>query len=182
MRVDRLHFLPCLGLRLLVLGIALMGAPSLGHAQQDSKPAIGTYASAADADRAIDMAATEIVQAEERYRVEERACYRKFLTTACVDAAASRRRAALAKWRSVGVEARAWLRKDKADRRDAALAKRRSEDEIDARDRAQEVSAREAAIERKRLSSEERQRQAEQAETAGPDTRGLKSERRLPQR
>ena len=183
MSVVRIRLSPYPILRLITLGMVLMtGIASLAHAQQANPPAPAPYTSAEEANRAIAKATDEIARAEEKYRTEERACYRKFLTTACLDAAASRRRAALANWRTVVVEAKAWLRKDKADRRDQALAQRRLEDDIDSRDRAQEVKAREAAIDRKRISSEERQRQAQQSEAAVPDTQRLKSARQLQQR
>ncbi|MDO9215696.1 MAG: hypothetical protein Q7U14_00405, partial [Lacisediminimonas sp.] len=102
----------------------------------------------------------------------------------CLDAATSRRRATLSALRSIEVGAKSWLRKDRADRRDQALAQRRMEDERDTREREGEVKAREAAIERKRLASEERQRQAPPPAAAVPDTdaQRLKSEPRLRER
>ncbi len=142
------------------------------------------FSSAEDADRAIDRVTAETARVEQAYVAEQRACYAKFLTTRCLDAAKDRRRAALAELRATDVAAKAWLRKDKADRRDEALSQRRIDDERDVREREQEVKAREAAQERKRLSSEERQQEAArvQSQAPAPDTRALKQEQRLQQR
>jgi hypothetical protein len=163
--------------------VLLAGSAVTAHAQQASKPALVAYQSVDEANRAIDKAAAETVRAEEDYRAEKRACYRKFLTTSCLDAATSRRRATLSALRSIEVGAKSWLRKDKADRRDQALALRRMEDERDDRERAGEVKAREAAIERKRLASEDRQRQAAPpADGPEAETQRLKAEPRLRER
>ncbi|MDO8301272.1 hypothetical protein [Lacisediminimonas sp.] len=184
MRTARQILSPPRFLQMVALAALLLaGIAPPGHAQAD-KPALVAYQSADEAIRAIDKAAADAVRAEEDYRAEKRACYRKFLTTACLDAATSRRRATLSALRSIEVGAKSWLRKDRADRRDQALAQRRMEDERDTREREGEVKAREAAIERKRLASEERQRQAPPPAAAVPDTEAqrLKSEPRLRER
>lgn len=140
--------------KFVLAGLLLLAAGGAG-AQEASR-----FSSPEQAQQLIDQITRERAEVEQRAVQDQRVCYDKFFTTNCLDAVRERRREALGKLRDSEVEARAWLRRDKADRRDAALEQKRVEDERDARERAADVKAREEALERKRLSSEERQRTA----------------------
>ncbi|MDB5796816.1 MAG: hypothetical protein JWP36_718 [Paucimonas sp.] len=153
-------------LRLLAAAALLAGASLAAQAQASANPSpqAGTegapvFASPEQARQAIEAVQVETDKVERAYQAERSACFRKFLTTACLDSATDRRRATLTRLRDTEVAAQAWLRRDKATRRDEALAQRRADDERDARDREQEIKTREAALERKRLASEQRQRE-----------------------
>src|SRR5205085_1876339 len=115
-------------------GLACGTAPA-----QQAQQAQPTYSSPEQAQQAIDQAVRERAALEERSVREQRLCYDKFLTTACLDRVRERRRVGMANLRDTEVAARAWLRKDKADRRDVALEEKRVADERDALERAADV-------------------------------------------
>ena len=130
------------------------------------------YRSAEEAEAAIARSTAQAAQVQQDYVNQSRVCYQKFFTTSCLDEAIERRRAALHTLKDTEVDARAWLRKNRAQQRDAALEEKRISDERDWQERQADIKAREEALERKRLSSEERQREVarRQAEQV-PDTR-----------
>ena len=165
---------------LAAVGILLLGAVSCAQRQVAPAPSapVHSFSSAAEANQAIDRVEKESAVIEQRYIDERSACFSRFLTTACLDAALDRRRSALSSLRDLEVQAKAWLRKDRADRRDEALARRRADDARDTQERAQQVKEREAAMERKRLDSEERQGQSRRSatDTVPP---GLRQDQRL---
>jgi colicin import membrane protein len=102
-----------------------------------------------DPDRA-DAALADITAQQEwvdsRYINDQRACYLKFFTTNCLEAARERHQAASVVLRPVEVEANAYLRRYKVQQRDAALAQRRDEDEADRARREQAQKEREAKL------------------------------------
>jgi colicin import membrane protein len=84
--------------------------------------------------------------ADSQYINDQRACYPKFFTTNCLDAARERHQAASVVLRPVEVEANAFLRRYKVQQRDLALAQRRDEDEADRARREQAQKEREAKL------------------------------------
>ncbi len=78
------------------------------------------------ADEALDAVRPVRARLEQTYLDEQAACYERFLVSACLAEAKDKRRKALQVVRRVEVEARAFLRKDKADERDRAVAERQA--------------------------------------------------------
>lgn len=84
----------------------------------------GTIQSTSVADQALTdvQKKRDIVEAE--FAEETRACYPKFFTTSCMDAAKDKRRSALAKIKRVEIEANAFKRRERVKERDKALAEK----------------------------------------------------------
>ncbi len=78
--------------------------------------------------RMADIALNELKpvreQIEQLYRDEQAACYERFLVSSCLADAKDKRRKSMQAVRRIEVEAKAFLRKDKADERDRAVAER----------------------------------------------------------
>ncbi len=89
----------------------------------------GSIESADAARKALTEVEAARAAVAERFTQEQNACYAKFFATSCMDAAKERRRAELEQLRSVEVDANYYLRKERADERDKALAQKRAEDE-----------------------------------------------------
>jgi colicin import membrane protein len=115
-------------------------APLLERYPADS---IQSPDAAKDALKEVDAAREHI---DERYALEQRACYPKFFTTACLDKVTERRRKDLAAVRPIEVEANAYLRKAKVVERDRKLAEKAAENEADAAQRAQQSTQHDAAV------------------------------------
>lgn len=98
----------------------------------------GSIQSNESADQALAAAAQERAKIEARFGVDERACLPKFFATSCLEDAKERRRADLAKVRTVEVEAKSFKRHARVAERDQALQERREEDEAEAPQRMQE--------------------------------------------
>lgn len=96
----------------------------------------GSIANVETADKALADVDRERKLVDARYMQEQADCYPKFFTTACLDEAKERHRAALAQLRTVEVEANAFKRKAKIIERDRSLEERRAQDEADAKQRA----------------------------------------------
>lgn len=99
----------------------------------------GSIASVEAADKALADVERERKLVDARYMQEQADCYPKFFTTACLDDAKERHRAASAQLRAVEVEANAFKRKAKVIERDRSIEERRAQDEIDAKQRALSV-------------------------------------------
>ena len=139
--------------------------PLLGRYPADS---IQSEENAKSALKEVDEARDRI---EQRYAREQRACYPKFFTTACLDKATERRRQDLASVRKIEVEAKAYLRKAKVVERDRKLAEKAAENEAGAAQRTQQSQQHEAAVQEHQAEIEQqaagkeaqRQKRAEQA-------------------
>jgi colicin import membrane protein len=77
---------------------------------------------------AADQALAEVRSAREKitpqFAAEERACYDRFFTNLCLDDVEERKRSAMQQLRRVEVEANAFKRRDKVERRDDRKAQR----------------------------------------------------------
>lgn len=140
-RVARL--LPACALMLSISACAqeaafVSGRQNAADAVAQRYPA-GSIANVETADKALADADRERKLVDARYMQEQADCYPKFFTTACLDEAKERHRAALAQLRSVEVEANAFKRKAKVIERDRSLEERRAQDEADAKRRALSV-------------------------------------------
>jgi colicin import membrane protein len=109
----------------------------------------GSIQSFEAADQALVAAARERTNIEARFGVDERACHPKFFATSCLEDAKERRRADLAKVRTVEVEAKSFKRHARVAERDQALQERREEEEAEAPQRLQEQIEHEARAARK---------------------------------
>jgi colicin import membrane protein len=104
-------------------------SPSLSVVQR--YPA-GSIQSVDAADHALAAVLKERSAIEAQFVARERACYPKFFTTACLNAAQEHRRSALAEIRVVEVEANAFKRRAKVAQRDKDLEDKRVEVEAEA--------------------------------------------------
>ncbi len=78
------------------------------------------------ADVALDELKPVREQIERLYRDAQAECYERFLVSSCLAEAKDQRRKSLQAVRRIEVEAKAFLRKDKADERDRAVAERQA--------------------------------------------------------
>ncbi|MEN3276436.1 MAG: colicin import rane protein [Massilia sp.] len=83
--------------------------------------------SVAQAEERLANVAAERAAIEARYAAREAVCYEKFFVNDCLDEARQRRRSALAVQRAVEVEAEYFIRKNKVDERDRAMAEAEAE-------------------------------------------------------
>lgn len=101
----------------------------LAHAQpastalQTHYPA-GSIQSEQQASAALSEVSTERKEIEQIFIEDKNACYDKFFVSSCLNSAREKRRMALRIVRKVEVEANAFMRKEKADERDRAVAER----------------------------------------------------------
>jgi colicin import membrane protein len=131
-----------------------------------------------DPDRAEAALADITVQQEwldTRYINDQRACYPKFFTTDCLEAARELHRSTSAALRPVEVEANAFLRRYKVQQRDLALTQRRDEDEADRMRRERAQKDRETKLTN---NAADKARKAGQP-AALPDDRVVRHEERL---
>jgi hypothetical protein len=103
--------------------------PNVQHVAPPSK-------SVAEADSKLAAATAQRAAIEAEFAASEQVCYDKFFVNNCLDKAREKRRSELAVVRSVEVEAEYFLRKEKADARDRALAEAQKEFDIEAAQRA----------------------------------------------
>jgi hypothetical protein len=97
-----------------------------------SVPALTPTRTVAQANLRLAGVERERAVIEARFAERERVCYDKFFVTHCLDEAKERRRTALAAQRAIEIEASHYLRQEKVEERDRALA------EADAQYKAQE--------------------------------------------
>lgn len=107
----------------------------------------GSIRSGETADQALAEVGKERARIEGRFADDERACYPKFFTSACLNAAKEQRRHALAQLRPVEVEANAFRRRSRVADRDKAIAEKQAGEAAEALNRAklQENNSSEAA-------------------------------------
>ncbi len=84
----------------------------------------GTIQSLSVADQALADAQKRRAIVESEFAEETRACYPKFFTTSCMDAAKDKRREALAKIKRIEIEADAFKRRERVKERDKALTEK----------------------------------------------------------
>ena len=85
-----------------------------------------SIASVPQADKALEEVKPVRELIERLYADEQAACYERFLVSSCLVDAKDKRRKSMQAVRRVEVEAKAFLRKDKADERDRAVAERQA--------------------------------------------------------
>lgn len=88
----------------------------------------GSIQSSETANRALIDVDRQRSVIDRKYGDEQRVCYEKFFATSCLDAAKERRRVALAKIRTVEIEANAFIRSERVVERDKKLAEKRAND------------------------------------------------------
>lgn len=121
----RSHRIPSLARRALLLPALAASAFAYGAALPlvEAYPA-GSIASVADAEEALRRTPDAYAGIGHQFAEEKAACYERFLVSACLAEAKQRQRDARSAVRKVEVEARAFLRKERAAERDRAVAER----------------------------------------------------------
>ena len=84
--------------------------------------AVAPTTSVAQAEERLANVLAERAAIESRHAAREVVCYEKFFVNTCLDEARERRRVALAAQRAVEIEAEYFLRKNKVEERDKAVA------------------------------------------------------------
>lgn len=102
-----------------------------------------TLNSVQTSNRALADVANAKAEVEARDLEQRRACYAKFFVNHCLDAAKEQRRLALKAIRPVDITANAFLRKDRADERDKALAVHDAQQPAEAAQKAQDQKEKE---------------------------------------
>lgn len=191
-------------LRALMLGLAL-AQPALAQqekpAQQPVPGAAPTPSAAArsvedmrtrypqgslDSVEAAEQAQVDVDSARAnlaaQFAVARNACYDRFFTNACINSAKEEQRAGLTVLRPIELEAGAFLRQARVDKRDKALEDLRIKSEAEAQERLklQQENEKAAARKAEQRASREQQRQAEEAARAGAvDDRVQRHEEKL---
>lgn len=154
------------------LMLASLAAATTVSAQQPAQaeptfnqryPAASIHSTEA-ADAALEAANKERAMLEDRYLDDQRACYKKFFVSSCLEAAKERNRASVKEVKEVEVVANAYKRQAKADERDKSLSEQRVKDEQDAARRAKDQQDKAAASARKVQESEAKQRSVAERE------------------
>jgi hypothetical protein len=96
------------------------------EAELVSRFPVRSITSVRQADTALEALKPVREQIENLYADEQAACYERFLVSSCLADAKDKRRKSLQAVRRIEVEAKAFLRKDKADERDRAVAERQA--------------------------------------------------------
>lgn len=120
MKTSRLPKFAVLSLSTLWIAAAIAG-PEAGLVERYPEKSI---ASVQQADLALGEVKPVREEIERIYADDRKACFERFLVSACLAEAKERRRLSMHAVRRVEVEAKAFLRKDKADERDRAVAER----------------------------------------------------------
>ncbi len=123
----------CRLLKLAVLSLSallpvLWAAPAMAgpEAELVARYPAKSIASVKQADTALDEVKPMREQIERLYLDEQAACYERFLVSSCLAEVKDKRRKSMQAVRRIEVEAKAFLRKDKADERDRAVAERQA--------------------------------------------------------
>ncbi len=103
--------------------LAIAHAQTASTALQIHYPA-GSIQSELQASAALLEVSTERKQIELIFSEDKNTCYEKFFASSCLNNVREKRRIALHIVRKVEIEANAFLRKEKADERDRAVAER----------------------------------------------------------
>ena len=182
----------------LLLGMAMPGwsqdappepatAPSApivtGEALYARYPA-GSIASVDTANAALDDTARERTRINTELVRQQRVCYQKFFVSSCLNKVAEVHRGESKKIKNIEIEANTYLRQDRADERDAALAEQRAKDLADAPRRAEEQRKNAEASANKIEESTRRSAEAEaraQQVNPTPDQRIADHEKKMQQ-
>lgn len=124
MTFERIAYLTLCGMLLQAAAgaaCARSAAPSLPEAYPP-----GSIASVAQAEDVLARAPQSYADISFQFAQEKAGCYDRFLVSACLADVQQRQRAARSAVRKVEVEARAFLRREKAAERDRAVAERES--------------------------------------------------------
>jgi colicin import membrane protein len=105
--------------------------------------------SIATADAVLLQASKERVLLGDRYIDDQRACFKKFFVSSCLEDAKERNRISIKQVREVEVVANEFKRQSKADDRDKSLSEQRIKDEQDAIRRARDQKDKQASSARK---------------------------------
>ncbi len=121
----RSHRIPSLARRALLLPALAASALACSAALPlvEAYPA-GSIVSVSDAEEALRRTPEAYADIGQRFADEQAACYERFLVSACLAKVKQRQRDARSAVRKVEVEARAFLRKERAAERDRAIAER----------------------------------------------------------
>ncbi|QAU34879.1 hypothetical protein [Janthinobacterium sp. 17J80-10] len=117
-----------------------------------------------------------------QFAIARNDCYDRFFTNSCINSAKEAQRAGLAVLRPIELEANAFLRQARVDKRDHALQELRLKSEREAQERqlVQQDNEKEAARKAEERAGREQQRQADQATRAGmTDNRVQQHEEKL---
>ncbi|ABR90886.1 Uncharacterized conserved protein [Janthinobacterium sp. Marseille] len=79
------------------------------------------------AERAVAEVTKARADIEERFAADQRACYKKFFTTSCIDKIKEQRRIDLASIKPIEIEANSYIRHAKVDERDRRLAEKNAQ-------------------------------------------------------
>lgn len=158
----------CTAFLLALLPLAATAAEQVygtpGKPTFDQRYPSGSIRSVESADDVLSEASTERDVIADQYIDDQRACYKKFFVSSCLEDAKERNRVAVKQVRDVEVEANAYKRQDKADERDKSLAEQHAKDEQDAARRMQDQKEKEAASARKIKESASKQQQVSDRE------------------
>lgn len=122
----------------------------------------GSIKSGEIAQKALAEAAQDRDALGIRYIIDQRACYKKFLVSSCLEEAKQRKREAEGNIKKVEIEANTYQRQANVDERDQALAEQRQKDQEDAARRLQEQKQKEADSARKVQESDAKRQQVQQ--------------------
>lgn len=144
----------------------------------------GSIASVAAANAALDDTARERTRINAELIRQQRVCYQKFFVSSCLNKVAEVHRGESKKLKNIEIEANTYLRQDRADERDAALAEQRAKDLADAPRRAEEQRKNAQESARKIQESAQRSAEAEaraQQVNPSPDQRIADHEKKMQQ-
>ncbi len=126
MKTCRLLNLAVLSLPALLPALWAMPALAGAEAELVTRYPVKSIASVKQADAALEEVKPMREQIERTYLDEQTECYERFLVSSCLAEARDKRRKSMQAVRRVEVEAKAFLRTDKADERDRAVAERQA--------------------------------------------------------
>ncbi len=140
-----------------------------------------TIDSVAKADRALAEVKTAQELLEAQYLADETACHPKFFTNACIDKAKERRRQSIAAIRPIELEAAAFKRLARVQKRDQALAEKQTQEQAKAEER---LKAQQESEQRTARQADERAREAAESDSqarrsSGPDLRVRQHEAKM---
>ncbi len=115
-----------LSLAALLASLCMTAAMAAPEAELVARYPAKSITSVPQADKALEEVKPVREQIERLYADEQSECYERFLVASCLVEAKDKRRKSMQAVRRVEVEAKAFLRKDKADERDRAVAERQA--------------------------------------------------------
>lgn len=122
MTLQRIALLTLCGMLLQSLAAPALAGDAIPSLPQTYPP--GSIVSASQAEDVLKLAPQAYAEIGRQFAQEKTACYDRFLMSSCLAEVQQRQRDARTAVRKVEVEARAFLRKEKASERDRAVAER----------------------------------------------------------